>query len=460
MMAQWFDRLNRTLRKTPRPPVDGPDPRRGDAAQLPLLRLIADRLLETPADRERFFRSNAQYAEAGQTDYFFGADCGRCEPGQIFDHLRWGGQFIFASPRPREVEAVLARYRNRPEFEIEREPQTIEHPRIPGVPGLPFLRRRQTYFVARKVMITQVGVPTSRYSYDVRLERTPRGHGGSGGSGGPGGDGYVVAKQVPTQDQVVERLVARFPNNDPAVIRNTARKLSEKVFPVFLTREAALLKLLQRDAPEPYRDRFPVALHIEKDGRGFVTRLEQNWLRQGGETMSQLEFARQSADLLAVLHDRVGVIHLDLRLDNMVITPRGVNFVDFGSGIRVGEDFSNNPLLRTLFSEMLSTSQIQRDLRRLVRKNKVTSRLFIDAADQQKMDKAVDLFYLVLQMNNPHANPDFRGLVHFDRDSDDARRLAALSRRVFNPRDTDRDRFTRAADVLRSLETPDPAAAG
>src|SRR5690606_28055257 len=130
------------------------------------------------------------------------------------------------------------------------------------------------------------------------------------------------------------------------------------------------------------------------------------------------------------------------------------------SGVRIGEDISQNPMLHTLFSEMLSTSQIQRDLRRLVKKNKVTSRLFIEAADQQKMDKVVDLFYLVLQMNNPHANPDFRGLVHYDRESPDARRLAALSRRVFNPQDPVRDHFTQAADILHHLEDSDLRAAG
>lgn len=444
MAPAWLSNLTRGSRK--RQPAATPtassveEAQRVDPTTLPLLRKIADRLLEDPVDRARFFRSNAQYATAGQTDYFFGIDCGKCEPERIFKHLRWGGQFVFASDKPREVQAVLAGYRAKPEFVIEREPETIENPRFPG---LPFFRRRQTFFVARKILITQVGVPTDRYSYDVRLERTPRGN----GSGG-----YVVVKQVPTKEQAMERLVARFPNNDLEIIGKTARKLTEKVFPVFLTREAALLKLVQRDTPASHRDRFPSCIHIEKDERGLVTRLEQNWLRQGGETMSQFEFARQCADMLAVLHDAVGIIHLDLRLDNMVITPRGVNFVDFGSGVRVGEDFSNNPMLRTLFSEMLSTSQIQRDLRRLVKKNRVTSRLFVDAADQQKMDKAVDLFYLVLQMNNPHANPDFRGLVQYDRDSGDARALADLARRIFSPQ-APSDNHASAAQVLRSIES-------
>jgi len=37
--------------------------------------------------------------------------------------------------------------------------------------------------------------------------------------------------------------------------------------------------------------------------------------------IEQIEFARQSADLLRALHDDARVMHLDLRLDNFVITP-------------------------------------------------------------------------------------------------------------------------------------------
>jgi hypothetical protein len=134
----------------------------------------------------------------------------------------------------------------------------------------------------------------------------------------------------------------------------------------------------------------------------------------------------------------------------MVVTPRGVGFVDFGSAVRCGEDFSGNPMLQTLFSELLSTSQIQRDLKRLVRKGKVTSRLFTNS--QQRIDKAVDLFYLVLQMNNPHTNPDFRGLVRYDRHADDARRLARLSRNVLQPQDDRCLHYRSAADVLQGIE--------
>ncbi len=72
-----------------------------------------------------------------------------------------------------------------------------------------------------------------------------------------------------------------------------------------------------------------------------------------------MEFARQAAELLHVLHDRAGVIHLDLRLDNFVLTEHGVGFVDFGSAVRCGEDLKANPMLGTIFGELMKTSQIR-----------------------------------------------------------------------------------------------------
>ena len=211
-----------------------------------------------------------------------------------------------------------------------------------------------------------------------------------------------------------------------------------------------MLKLLERDLPDPYRARFPRLLRVERDDRGLVQQLELSWLRLGGGPLSQTDFARQALELLHVLHERAGIIHLDLRLDNLSITPRGVCFLDFGSAVRVGEDLAHNPMLAALFHEMLSTSQIQRDLRRLIRKGKITSRHFVNCS--QKIDKAADLFYLVLQMNNPHANPDFRGLIRYHRDSEEAQQLARLSRRVFRPRSpAAADRYRTAADILTAL---------
>ena len=99
------------------------------------------------------------------------------------------------------------------------------------------------------------------------------------------------------------------------------------------------------------------------------------------------------------------VIHLDLRLDNFVITPQGVGFVDFGSAVRVGEAFPEASLLSNLFGEMMRTSQIQRMLGKMSESGQITSEEI--RAGYHRVDKAVDFFYLAVQINNPHANPDF-----------------------------------------------------
>jgi serine/threonine protein kinase len=194
----------------------------------------------------------------------------------------------------------------------------------------------------------------------------------------------------------------------------------------------------------------PRVLDLEKDERGMVRRLYLNWLRSGGEPLSQLEFARQSLDLLRILHDRAGIIHLDLRLDNVVVTERGVGFVDFGSAVRVGEDLAQSPMLDTLFREMMSTSEIQRQLGRMKRAGKITSPVIADA--HHKVDKAVDLFYLSLSMNQPHLNPDFENLVCYDKRSREARALARLTREILKPRDPANPRFKTAHDVLEGLK--------
>src|SRR6185295_5844733 len=99
------------------------------------------------------------------------------------------------------------------------------------------------------------------------------------------------------------------------------------------------------------------------------------------------------------------------RLDNVVITEHGVSFVDFGSAVRVGEEFPEASLLFNLFDEMMRTSQIQRMLGKMTQRGEVTSEHIV--ASHQRVDKAVDFFYLAVQINAPLANPDFRGLVEF-----------------------------------------------
>jgi serine/threonine protein kinase len=208
--------------------------------------------------------------------------------------------------------------------------------------------------------------------------------------------------------------------------------------------------ILQEHLPSRYAHRIPRIINMEKDIRGFVTSFRMNWLRNGGRPITQLEFALQAADLLRAIHDSAGVIHLDLRLDNMVITEHGVGFVDFGSAARVGENVATNPLVGTLYEELMRTSQIQKMLYNMTQSGQVTAQHL--ASQHGKVDKAIDLFYLAVQFTTPHANPDLAGLIQYDATSDTALALSELSRNILRPTDPHDTSHRSAKDILRSLE--------
>ena len=395
------------------------------------LSFVAEHVVGNGADGDRFRRGGGPHRQ-GPADYLVATSGDRCGVNHVFDGLRWGGQFIFVSPRAREAEQVLRRYQGCSDFLVETDLQVICRPRRRWR-GLR-LEKKFYVFAARKTSLVRTGDATDRYTYDVCLVPEQ----GAARK-------YVVLKQVPSFEDAVQRLTQSCQEATSRQIETGARKLVNKVFPLFLTRETAFLKILQRDLPEQCKARFPTVQQYESDDHGMVRQVTLNWLRLGGEPISQLDFARQSAALLHIVHEHVGLIHMDLRLDNFVVTERGVGFVDFGSAVRVGECFDRNPLLDTLFHEMLSTSQIQKDLKRYRDERRLTSRLFANCCG--KIDKAADLFYLVLQMNHPHANPDFRGLIRYDRQSAEAHQLARLTRSVLRPKDPQRPPCRSARDV-------------
>ncbi len=175
-----------------------------------------------------------------------------------------------------------------------------------------------------------------------------------------------------------------------------------------------------------------------------------NWLRNGGRPLSQMEFAHQSADLLRVVHDLAHIIHLDLRLDNFVITENGVGFVDFGSAVRENENLSENALLSTLFDELMRTSQIQRMLSQMTVSGHVTSEIIRNS--HQKIDKAIDFFYLAVQFGSPHSNPELADLIRYDPESREARDLARLTGEILRPADPANPTFRSAKDILHGIE--------
>ncbi|MEM6853585.1 MAG: phosphotransferase, partial [Planctomycetota bacterium] len=208
--------------------------------------------------------------------------------------------------------------------------------------------------------------------------------------------------------------------------------------------------LLHRDLPETFKPRVPEALGFEKAPDGTIKRLYMSWLRLGGEPLSHMEFSQQAAELLSVLHDKVGVIHLDLRLDNMVISDGRVCFLDFGSSVRVGEDIHESPLLSSLFDEMMNTSQIQRTMGKMRDAGRLTSDVLVAA--QGKIDRGVDMFYLSLQISKPVSNPELLPLIRYDALSDTAKRIKLLTDAILRPTNPNRPHFISARDVFVGLQ--------
>jgi len=401
-----------------------------DKATEKLIQVLKDRLFPGTPSFRLVGRAGVGTPSGKLADYVFGLPGEQVGPAQIFSLLRWGGQFVYMTNNLREMEAIRANFNPQTGFMIDEEEGRYKK-------GM--FAKKWFYFVARKVLLIPPGETTDRFTFSVRLVRSPDGQAG-----------YVVLKEVPSYNVIFRRLRERAPQVGTDVLAKRAKKLVERVFPVFLTREAAFLSLLQRDLPSPHNKRVPSVVGVEKGSDGLVHKLYVEWLRLGCNPLPHLEFAYQSADMLRALHDIVGVIHLDLRLDNFVITHDGVGFIDFGSAVRVNENLNESPMLRSLFGEMMSTSTIQQRLGQMIKTGKVTSS-YISSA-HQKVDKAIDLFYLAVQMRFPLSNPDFEGLVQFNKDSEAARYLAGLTAAVLRPRDPNNAKYTSAADLLRGID--------
>jgi hypothetical protein len=411
------------------------------------------------------FRQVSKPPSSELADFLFLTDEEPHAPDDVFPRLRWGGQVVLLSDNPDVIAKASNQYAHwepgcfpkidglsrpaeaHPPWIIEQLPSIVKkHPL-----NLPFLPPRKIhYFIARKTALIEPGKSSDRFTYHVYLARNPE----SARINGPRGThAYQVVKEVPNQGRVLARLREKFPDADLETLKRRARKFTEKIFPVFLTRETAILKLLQRDLPKEFRHRVPHVLSADQDQQGYTRTLNLNWLRngRGGKPpLTQLQFARQSAELLAALHDQAKVMHLDLRLDNFVITHHGVGFVDFGSAVRVGEAFPDDSLLSNLFGEMMRTSQIQRMLGKMTGEGQITSEEI--KASYHKVDKAVDFFYLAVQINNPHANPDFIGLVDFDKNSREAHELANLTNEILRPPDPQNAKFKSAQQILEGIK--------
>ncbi len=395
----------------------------------------------------KFFRHESVYrdrvtayhdAQPGRLENFLLIEQGQTpDPVEVFRRLHWGGQLLAMGDDADAMLRYAKAYAAHDSFELEGGPLAT-WPQKWGLP-LPWLGRKQHYIVVRKVTLILPNEDTDRFTFDLRLVKKPE-----------LGDRYVVMKQVPRYRSVVSRLRSRFPEAGQQVLLTRAEKLVKRVFPVFLTREAGFLQLLHRDLPEEFKSRVPEALGFEKAPDGTIKRLYMSWLRLGGEPLSHMAFSQQAAEMLSILHDKVGVIHLDLRLDNMVISEGRVCFLDFGSSVRVGEDIHKSPLLSSLFDEMMNTSQIQRTMGRMRDAGRLTSDVLVAA--QGKIDRGVDMFYLSLQISKPVSNPELLPLIRYDALSPTAKKIKLLTDAILRPTNPNRPHFISARDVFVGLQ--------
>ncbi|MEM6258961.1 MAG: hypothetical protein AAGI37_11670 [Planctomycetota bacterium] len=443
----WFRRLFRklTLRREDNTTVPTPPPAvvkeqaPASAKQLDRLIAVAQRLWLRDEMAGRL-SSRSGHASEGRFVDILSATPGEPKlPDEAFARLRWGGVFLYVATNLKSVQNLAESYDGKRGFIIE-QPVTKLHANVMGL-RIPGLTPQGYAFLARKTALIQPGDFTERFTYHVELTPAPK---------SPDCPfGYIVTKRVPTFDDLLNRLKHKFPEVEVKDLENRARKLVDHVFPTFLTREAAMLGILRANLDPVYHDQVPKPLGIQKDERGFVRTLHMNWMRIGGEPISQLEFAIQSAELLAALHEQANVMHLDLRMDNMVITPKGVGFVDFGSACKIGEQVNRSPMLGELFTEMMRTSQIQRMLGKMIERGHVTNNAIAEVYG--KTDKTVDSFYLAVQIAKPHTNPDLKQLIKYDPESDVAGALSALTAAVLRPKNPEMAQYKSARDLVRGL---------
>jgi hypothetical protein len=397
--------------------------------------------LDTSAEYRHFHPAGADNNAAGMKDFLVARDDEPHNPDQIFSQLRWGGRFVYASRDRKEVATLPQRLADRG-FVVDRGPAFIRN----GW-GIPLISPKTHYLFARKTALIPPREFSDRFTYQVELQHSEDAQ--PDGSAALGTDHWVVRKEIPTFERVLARLQFKAPDVPAAVLERRAKKFVEQIFPLFLTRESAMLKIIERDCPKEFLHHFPRLVDMEKDSKGYVHRLWTTWLRNGGKPLTQLEFAKQSAQVLHILHDKIGIIHLDLRMDNMVVTEKGVGFVDFGSAVRVDENIHGNAVLSTLFGELMRTSQIQRMMDRMSTAGALTSNVIREA--YQQVDKSVDVFYLAVQISQPTANPDLHDLVHYDKHSPEAMELARLTNDILRPTDPNRPHYRTARDVLHEI---------
>jgi hypothetical protein len=396
----------------------------------PVIRKVFD-----PSEEYQAFGANGNSA-VDLPDFVFATANDDHDPQVVFPRIRWGGQFVYVDESLKKVQETARQFSDYG-FSLEQDSVAVSD----GWRLWPLFRRKVHFFAARKTQHVPKGGLTDRFTFEVELSEEKEKHNGQ----------YVVTKRIPSVEWVVNRLRKRNPELAEDELERRAQGLIRNIFPIFLTREVAMMRRLNEHLPEQMRKRVPHTIRFEQDDRGLIKLLQVNWLRNGGKPLSQVDFAIQASEILHAIHAKAGVAHLDLRLDNMVITPDGVGVIDFGNSVHDDEDINSSPTLQKVFHELMRSCQVQRAMHKAIQTGHVTAPYFVDALF--KPHKAVDLFFLVLQFTSPHDNPDLKDFILHTPNSKEDYEISKMTRRLFAPEDLEPGKTYEAAHVANALRT-------
>jgi hypothetical protein len=363
------------------------------------------------------------------------------DPRGAFEALRFTGLWTVEADAMAPLREVAEQIEAHGGFHIETAPHRVEcDQNSRGKPSeptpwwlrwLPTLSRKQGRYqlVTRKTRLAPPDEAPEHCTFDVSLVPDPRGE-----------HGYIIRKRVPSVEQTLRALQRFAPHLQPHDLHARAEQLVRDVFPLLLLRETVLLDRLQLKMPTTLRNRVPRKLsHIQR-GPAQVEQIDMTWLAPAKHPISPLDFAIEAAELLAAMQRNAGLMHLDLRDDNIVITESGVGFVDFGSAVLIDEDLATRPMLHRIIHQMLGAIALQRALGSLITHKSVTHPILLRA--HAKPEPIHDLFALTQLARSPHTSQAIGHLIQPNAQEE----LAGLNQLA--------DELLIPADVRQPITTP------
>src|SRR5688500_4638044 len=134
-----------------------------------LARTVMGRLAVKKNEYARWAAADASARKiGGPKDFVLATPEQGHDPHAVFNRLRWGGLFVYATPRAADAAAVARQYAEAG-FAIEEGPAFVRRGLF-GLPlPVPLLSTAVHYFVARKVQLLWPGEDTERFTYSVQL---------------------------------------------------------------------------------------------------------------------------------------------------------------------------------------------------------------------------------------------------------------------------------------------------